>query len=117
MSKFLASRYDLSRVDMMGTSCGALCATLTACGVNPDRTLRSAYDLSLEANLWERPLGAPRPSPAVSPVLPPMLARLPSAACPLRFLSDWQVWLASGAASSCAGWKSCCQRMRVTSAG
>lgn len=57
VSKFLGTRYDLSRVDMMGTSCGALSATLTACGVNPDRTLRSAYDLSLEANLWDRPLG------------------------------------------------------------
>uniref|UniRef100_A0A7S1SRS5 Patatin n=1 Tax=Tetraselmis chuii TaxID=63592 RepID=A0A7S1SRS5_9CHLO len=57
VSKFLATRYDLSRVEMMGTSCGALCATLTACGVNPERTLRSAYDLSLEANLWDRPLG------------------------------------------------------------
>mmetsp|Transcript_38568 Transcript_38568/g.109070 ORF Transcript_38568/g.109070 Transcript_38568/m.109070 type:complete len:398 (+) Transcript_38568:42-1235(+) len=57
VAKYLGQRFDLSRTPMSGTSCGALCATLAACGVDPERALQTAYQLSLEADLWDRPLG------------------------------------------------------------
>ncbi|KIZ07564.1 hypothetical protein MNEG_0379 [Monoraphidium neglectum] len=53
----LASRFDLTRVPMAGASGGALCAVLARCGVDPEVVTESAYQLSLDHNIWERPLG------------------------------------------------------------
>lgn len=55
--QYLASRFDLTRVPMAGASGGALCAVLGRCGVDPEAVTESAYQLSLEHKIWERPLG------------------------------------------------------------
>lgn len=55
--QYLAQRYDLTRVPMVGASGGALCAVLARCGVDPEKVTESAYKLSLDHNIWERPLG------------------------------------------------------------
>jgi len=57
VAKFLGEEYDTTRIAFSGTSCGALCATLTACGVDPYLTVQTAYRLSLDNDLWNRPLG------------------------------------------------------------
>ncbi|PNW77319.1 hypothetical protein CHLRE_10g431350v5 [Chlamydomonas reinhardtii] len=55
--KFLAERYDLTRVPMAGASGGALAAVLACCGIPADVVLQRAYDLSVQHGIWERPLG------------------------------------------------------------
>uniref|UniRef100_A0A7S0WTC8 Patatin n=1 Tax=Chlamydomonas leiostraca TaxID=1034604 RepID=A0A7S0WTC8_9CHLO len=55
--KYLAERYDLTKIPMAGASGGALAAVLAACGVPADRVMQHAYDLSVKHNIWERPLG------------------------------------------------------------
>lgn len=55
--KYLAERYDLTKIPMVGASGGAIAATLAACGVDADRIMQHAYDLSIQHNIWERPLG------------------------------------------------------------
>jgi hypothetical protein len=55
--EYLASRFDLTRVPMGGASGGALCAALARCGVDSGAITESAYALSLEHRIWERPLG------------------------------------------------------------
>ncbi|GLI59457.1 hypothetical protein VaNZ11_001336 [Volvox africanus] len=55
--KYLAERYDLTRVPMAGASGGALAAVLAACGVSADLVLQRAYELSVKHGIWEKPLG------------------------------------------------------------
>ncbi|GLC68756.1 hypothetical protein PLESTF_000733400 [Pleodorina starrii] len=55
--KYLAERYDLTRVPMAGASGGALAAVLAACGVPADVVLQRAYEMSVKHGIWERPLG------------------------------------------------------------
>jgi hypothetical protein len=54
---YLARRYDLTRVPQAGASGGALLAALARCGVDAEAITESAYRLSLEHGVWERPLG------------------------------------------------------------
>lgn len=55
--KFLAEHYDVTRIPMAGASGGALAAVLAACGVSADAAFQRAYDMSVEHNIWERPVG------------------------------------------------------------
>jgi hypothetical protein len=55
--QYLSKRYDLTRVPHGGASGGALAAALARCGVDPEEITESAYRLSLEHKIWERPLG------------------------------------------------------------
>ncbi|GAX80652.1 hypothetical protein CEUSTIGMA_g8087.t1 [Chlamydomonas eustigma] len=55
--KYLAEQCDLSKVHMTGASGGSLVAVLAACGVSADLILKRAYELSLEFNIWDRPMG------------------------------------------------------------
>lgn len=55
--KYLAEHMDLSKVPMSGASGGGLVAVLAACGVPADLVFKRAYELSLQYNIWERPLG------------------------------------------------------------
>ena len=42
---------------MTGASGGGFAAILAACNVDPMEVMDSAYQLSVEHNIWERPLG------------------------------------------------------------
>jgi len=55
--QYLNKRYDLTQVPQGGASGGALCAALARCGVDPEAIVETAYKLSLENKIWERPLG------------------------------------------------------------
>lgn len=55
--KYLTSRYDLTRVPMAGASSGSLVACLSACGVDPQRIVDEAYQLSIDNDIWNRRLG------------------------------------------------------------
>lgn len=55
--KYLQEHYDLSRVDMVGASAGALMVTLAMCNVDSDKAVQRAYDLAKEKDIWNRPLG------------------------------------------------------------
>ena len=55
--KYLREHYDLTKVPMAGASSGSLVACLSACGVCPDRTFETAYQLSLDYDIWNRKLG------------------------------------------------------------
>ena len=55
--KYLQQHYDLSRVDMVGASAGALMVTLAMCNVDSDTAVQRAYDLAKEKDIWNRPLG------------------------------------------------------------
>jgi predicted acylesterase/phospholipase RssA len=52
--KYLQEHYSLDQVQLIGCSAGALVAVLLACGVSPDRALRSAFRLSVENDIWSR---------------------------------------------------------------
>eukprot|EP00201_Polytomella_parva_P023768 CAMPEP_0175041228 /NCGR_PEP_ID=MMETSP0052_2-20121109/1789_1 /TAXON_ID=51329 ORGANISM="Polytomella parva, Strain SAG 63-3" /NCGR_SAMPLE_ID=MMETSP0052_2 /ASSEMBLY_ACC=CAM_ASM_000194 /LENGTH=233 /DNA_ID=CAMNT_0016303701 /DNA_START=443 /DNA_END=1144 /DNA_ORIENTATION=+ len=54
--KYLAERYDLTKVPMVGASGGALAAVLAACCVSADTALQRAYDISSQNNIWDRPI-------------------------------------------------------------
>ncbi|KAL6758103.1 acyl transferase/acyl hydrolase/lysophospholipase [Haematococcus lacustris] len=54
--KFLAQRYDLTKVPMAGASGGSLAAVLAACGVDADSVIEKAYQMSVKHRVWERPL-------------------------------------------------------------
>ncbi len=47
----------MRKVQMVGASAGSLLSVLAACGVPADRVIERAYQLSVEHNIWERPLG------------------------------------------------------------
>jgi predicted acylesterase/phospholipase RssA len=55
--KYLAEHYDLSKVSMAGASAGSFISVLAACGVDADRAVETAYAMSLEHDIWSRPLG------------------------------------------------------------
>jgi len=55
--KYLAERYDLTKMPMVGASGGALASVLAGCGVPADLVIKKAYDLSIQHNIWERPMG------------------------------------------------------------
>lgn len=52
--KYLQENFRLKETDIIGVSAGALCAVLVACDVNLDRAVRKAYDISIEADIWNR---------------------------------------------------------------
>mmetsp|Transcript_5086 Transcript_5086/g.17117 ORF Transcript_5086/g.17117 Transcript_5086/m.17117 type:complete len:295 (+) Transcript_5086:71-955(+) len=54
---YLAENYDVSRLELVGASAGALTSTLLACGVDFNAATEEALRLSRAANLWDRPLG------------------------------------------------------------
>eukprot|EP00879_Flechtneria_rotunda_P005137 GHRR01005419.1.p1 GENE.GHRR01005419.1~~GHRR01005419.1.p1 ORF type:complete len:218 (+),score=72.92 GHRR01005419.1:843-1496(+) len=49
--------FQLSKVPMVGASGGALAAVLASCEVDPQEVMESAYRMSLQHNIWEKPLG------------------------------------------------------------
>eukprot|EP00798_Chlamydomonas_sp_ICE-L_P023246 gene23246-30471_t len=55
--KYLAERYDMSKVAMVGASGGALAAVLAICGVDTERVIAHAYALSEKYSLKDRSLG------------------------------------------------------------
>jgi hypothetical protein len=54
---YLLQQFELDKVSMTGASGGGFAAVLAACNVDPLEVMDSAYKLSLEHNIWERPLG------------------------------------------------------------
>jgi hypothetical protein len=54
---YLAQRYDLTRVPMVGASGGAICAALARCGVRAEDAAAAATRLSREHRIWDKPLG------------------------------------------------------------
>lgn len=57
MIQYLQEHFEMDQVPLIGASAGALVATLAACKVDSETALQVAYRLSLENNLFERPLG------------------------------------------------------------
>lgn len=55
--KLLLEKFDLRTVPFAGASGGALASVLAACHCDPEYVLETAYELSLEHQIWERPLG------------------------------------------------------------
>lgn len=50
-------RFHLSKVPMVGASGGGLAAVLATCEVEPEQVMESAYKLSKDHNIWEKPMG------------------------------------------------------------
>lgn len=57
MLEYLQEHYDLSRVQMIGASAGALVATLAICDVDLDLALQKANEMAQKEQIWDRPLG------------------------------------------------------------
>eukprot|EP00879_Flechtneria_rotunda_P004485 GHRR01004739.1.p1 GENE.GHRR01004739.1~~GHRR01004739.1.p1 ORF type:complete len:311 (+),score=93.02 GHRR01004739.1:181-1113(+) len=55
--QYLMQHFQLSKVPMVGASGGALAAVLASCEVDPQEVMESAYRMSLQHNIWEKPLG------------------------------------------------------------
>ncbi len=55
--KYISTRYDVTKCTLLGASAGGLISVLAACEVDLDTAVERAYQLSLEAGLWDRPLG------------------------------------------------------------
>lgn len=55
--QYLMQHFQLSKVPMVGASGGGLAAMLATCEVDPEEVMESAYKLSKEHGIWERPLG------------------------------------------------------------
>jgi hypothetical protein len=55
--QYLMQRFNLSKVPMVGASGGGLAAVLATCEVEPEQVMESAYKLSKDHNIWERPMG------------------------------------------------------------
>ncbi|CAM9372514.1 unnamed protein product, partial [Laminaria digitata] len=53
----LQERYNLSSVDFVGASAGALAATLAACDADMDLAMTLALELCDVNEVWSRPLG------------------------------------------------------------
>ncbi|KAK9826079.1 hypothetical protein WJX74_010834 [Apatococcus lobatus] len=57
VTQYLQEHFEMDEVPLIGASAGALVATLAACKVDSETALQVAYRLSLENDLFERPLG------------------------------------------------------------
>lgn len=55
--QYLLHHFHLNQVPMVGASGGGLAAVLATCEVDPEQVMESAYKLSLEHKIWEKPLG------------------------------------------------------------
>lgn len=55
--QYLLNHFALDKVPMVGASGGALAAVLAACQAEPEQVMESAYKLSLEHKIWDKPLG------------------------------------------------------------
>ena len=55
--RYLRTRYDLTQLPMAGASSGSLVACLSACGVDPQLSVDSAYQLAVDNDIWNRKLG------------------------------------------------------------
>lgn len=55
--QYLLNHFCLDKVPMVGASGGGLAAVLATCGVEPEEVMESAYKLSKEHKIWEKPLG------------------------------------------------------------
>jgi len=55
--KYLSERYRLQGMNLIGVSAGALAAVLVACQVDFDRSVRRAYDICVERDIFNRPGG------------------------------------------------------------
>lgn len=55
--KYLQQHYDLTKVDMVGASAGALMVTLAVCNVDPDTAVQKAYEIAKERDIWGRRFG------------------------------------------------------------
>lgn len=55
--KYLSERYRLQDVNLIGVSAGALASVLVACQVDFDRSVRRAYDICVERDIFNRPGG------------------------------------------------------------
>ena len=55
--KYLSERYRLQGMNLIGVSAGALAAVLVACQVDFDRSVRRAYDICVEQDIFNRPGG------------------------------------------------------------
>ena len=54
--KYLAERYDLSKVPMAGASGGALAAVLAVCKVDAAAALQKAHIMSMEHRIYQKPM-------------------------------------------------------------
>eukprot|EP01023_Acetabularia_acetabulum_P045379 TRINITY_DN4597_c0_g1_i1.p1 TRINITY_DN4597_c0_g1~~TRINITY_DN4597_c0_g1_i1.p1 ORF type:complete len:302 (+),score=26.67 TRINITY_DN4597_c0_g1_i1:91-996(+) len=57
VAKYLQNIVDLNQISITGASSGALVAGLVGSGVDLDTAVESAYQLSMDNNIWDRPLG------------------------------------------------------------
>lgn len=55
--KYLSERYRLQDMNLIGVSAGALASVLVACQVDLDRSVRRAYDICVERDIFNRPGG------------------------------------------------------------
>ena len=55
--KYLSERYRLQDMNLIGVSAGALASVLVACQVDFDRSVRRAYDICVERDIFNRPGG------------------------------------------------------------
>ena len=55
--KYLSEKYRLQDMNLIGVSAGALASVLVACQVDFDRSVRRAYDICLERDIFNRPGG------------------------------------------------------------
>jgi len=53
----LMERYDMTQVQLTGVSGGGLVSVLGACQADPVLVMESAYELAVQNNVYERPLG------------------------------------------------------------
>ena len=55
--QYLMNKFHLGKVPMVGASGGGFAAMLSVCEVHPEQVLDTAYNLAMQHNIWERPLG------------------------------------------------------------
>eukprot|EP00878_Enallax_costatus_P008734 GHUV01009129.1.p2 GENE.GHUV01009129.1~~GHUV01009129.1.p2 ORF type:complete len:187 (+),score=52.14 GHUV01009129.1:266-826(+) len=55
--QYLLNHFALDKVPMVGASGGGLAAVLAACEIEPEQVMESAYKLSQEHKIWDKPLG------------------------------------------------------------
>lgn len=55
--KYMQEHFDLSRVHFRGASAGGLISTLACCNIDLDEAVAKAYKLSIDHEIFDRPLG------------------------------------------------------------